>query len=108
MSRLLRCGNWLTPVEHLELARHLATIEHHSRHVLRLLNGRVKVAWIDPLATLGSATRFYRKLRSALDDEWCRDSEQLSPYYGAPWRELAEDVDITPVAAERGRSRVDA
>jgi hypothetical protein len=87
--RVGRNGKGFTLEELKALAETLKELEMARRKLMNQLNGRVKVEWLDPLSTGGKAHRWYDKLRSALDDDWCEqmegDHSTKSPFYG--WRE---------------------
>jgi len=69
-----------------QLAETLRGIEELKNKLLKQLNGRVAVKWIDPLLSFGKANKFYDKLRNELDNEWCqqegKDGHKTSPFYG--------------------------
>lgn len=65
-----------------ELAASLRRIRRESLRILRLLNGRAYMQWIDPLLTSGDALLFFERLRSSLDEEESKRFDSINLFYG--------------------------
>lgn len=78
---VMRSRETLSDEEHEALARHFYAVEWHVCQMLDILNGRVKVKWLDMLLK-NSNSRWAKSLRSALDDLYLSTHDLPSPYYG--------------------------
>lgn len=79
----------------IEVGKILAEIAYLEHKLLQKLNGRVLRQWIDPLCSAHKATKFFRELRSALDEDWhwegyARNGYEDNPFFGQLWRAIAE------------------
>lgn len=93
--RIEKDGKEFSRVELEELCAILRDLKCGKQRLLAALNGRVRVAWIDPLCTAGNADRHYEKIRSALDDSWSLVVEDVdSPFYGSQWNEVVDKIRI--------------
>jgi len=87
-----RNGKAFSQEELLAIADTLQQMTKLRNLLLKQLNRRVLVKWLDPLLTYGKAHRYYDKLRCELDNDWLTfvDNEpRTSPFYGEIWNEAA-------------------